>query len=599
MVSGAKDGEPLLGREAELAALTALLDEVAGRGSALLLSGPPGVGKSRLLTETTAAARERGMTVLTATGVESEAQLPFSGLHQLLRPIRRYAGGLMPGQRDALDAAFGVSPDAPPELFAIAMAVLDLLAEAAAEAPLLLVAEDVHWLDRSSAEVLAFVARRLESDPIVFLAALRDGYPSPLAEVGLPERRIGALDPILSERLLDATAPSLPQAERSRILGEAAGNPLALLELPLALASPGGSLPQPALLPLTTRLERAFAARAADQPEETRLLLLVAALNDDEDLDEVLRAGSILAGRKLEHDRFEPAAAAAIVELDLRTVRFRHPLIRSAVNQSASVSERLRAHEALADVLGDRPDRRVWHRAAMISGEHEDVAGELEEAAERARRRGAIGVAITALRRAGELSGPTTGGRRMLAAASLAFELGRPDLVMPLLREVERFELGPLEETRIVWLEEMVTTLPLGDAARFGELIAAAERAGEAGDQELRIDLLWLVASRSWWVDPGPEARQLLIDASARLGDADASDPRIFSIYAYADPFGTRRRSWRDCARRPGNVATPRWPDTSGRRRWSSAPSTSASTSSPPPSTVSATKAGLATCRGC
>ena len=538
MVSGAKDGEPLLGREAELAALTALLDEVAGRGSALLISGPPGVGKSRLLTESTGAARGRGMTVLTATGVEAEAQLPFSGLHQLLRPIRRHAGGLLPGQKDALNAAFGASPDAPPELFTIAMAVLDLLAEAAAEAPLLLVVEDVHWLDRSSAEVLAFVARRLESDPIVLLAALRDGYPSPLAQVGLAEIRIGALDSALSEQLLDGGAPGLPQAERARILDEAAGNPLALLELPLAGETRLRSMPQPGLQPLTARLERAFAARVVDQPDDTRLLLLVAALNEGDDLGEVLAAGSIVAGRSLGHDLLEPAAAATIIEFDLRSVRFHHPLIRSAVNQSASVAERLRVHQALAEVLAEEPDRRVWHRAAMLSGEHEDVAGELEDAAERARRRGAIGVAINALRRAGELSKRTTGGRRLLAAAGLAFELGRPDLVVPLLQEVESFEVGPLESARITWLEEMVTTLPLGDPARFAELIAAAERAGAAGDQELRIDLLWLVASRSWWVDPGPDARRLLIDASDRLGDADSSDPRVFSIYAYADPFG-------------------------------------------------------------
>jgi DNA-binding CsgD family transcriptional regulator len=530
MLSGSKQGELLLGREAEIETITMLLDQIEDHGSALLITGPPGVGKSRLLAESVAAAGERGMTILGATGVESEAQLPFSGLHQLLRPIRRLAGGLRQGQQDALDAAFGVSAEGPPELFVIAMAVLDLLSEAAAEAPLLLIVEDVHWLDRSSAEVLAFVGRRLESDRVVFLAALREGYPSPLEDAGLPESRIGALDPPHSEQLLDASGPGLPQAERDRILNEAAGNPLALIELPLAGDTRLTSLPQPGLQPLTARLERAFAARVADQPENTRLLLLVAALNDGDDLGEVLAAGSILAGRALEHDQLEPAAAAAIIEFDLRAIHFRHPLIRSAVNQSAGVSERVRVHQALAEVLVDDPDRRVWHRAAMISGAHADIAAELEEAAERARRRGAIGVAITALRRAGELSEPAAGGKRLLAAAGLSFELGRPDLVVPLLHQAET--------ARITWLEEMVTTLPLGDPARFAELIAAAEGAGDAGDQELRIDLLWLVASRSWWVDPGPEARRLLIEASDRLGDAEADDPRVFSIHAYADPFG-------------------------------------------------------------
>jgi DNA-binding CsgD family transcriptional regulator len=202
------------------------------------------------------------------------------------------------------------------------------------------------------------------------------------------------------------------------------------------------------------------------------------------------------------------------------------------------VSQRLRAHEALAATLEAEPDRRVWHRAALISGEHEDVASELEEAAGRARRRGAIRVAVTALRRAGELSGPVSGGRRMLGAAELAFELGRPDVVAPLLRDVERLGLGPLERARITWIEEMVTTRPLGDVARFTELTAVAEEAGQAGDHELHVDLLWLVASRSWWVDPGPAARQVLIDAAHRLGGADVADPRVLAIHAYADPFG-------------------------------------------------------------
>ena len=181
---------------------------------------------------------------------------------------------------------------------------------------------------------------------------------------------------------------------------------MALIELPAIAARLERPMPEPELLPLTERLEHAFAARVADQSEATRLLLLVAALNDSDNVDEVLRAGSIIAGETLDFDLLEPAASATIIDLDLQTIRFRHPLIRSAVNQSASVSQRLAAHEALASILEDQPDRRIWHRAALMSGEHEDIASELEEAAGRARQRGAIGVAVTALRRAGELSGP-------------------------------------------------------------------------------------------------------------------------------------------------------------------------------------------------
>jgi len=533
-----RDRAPLLGREGEVAALTGLLDDVDQAGAALVLRGAPGIGKSRVLGEATAVARDRGITVLSATGVQSEARLAFSGLHQLLRPVKDRAADLIAAQREALDAAFGRTDGPAPAHFRIAMAALDLLSDVASDTPLLLIAEDAQWLDRPTADVLAFIARRLDSDPIVLLAAVRDGYPSVLADAGLPERRLGALDPTMATKLLDATAQGLRMADRNRVLYEAAGNPLALIELPVTTARLGHGAPEPELLPLTARLERAFADRVADLPGETRLLLVVAALNDSDDVGEVLRAGSVVAGAELELDLLEPAASAAIVDLDLQTIRFRHPLIRSAVNQGASVSQRLRANGALAATLEAEPDRRVWHRAALISGEHEDVALELEAAAGRARQRGAIGVAVTALRRAGELSGPASGGRRVLGAAELAFELGQPDVVASLLRDVERLDLGPLERARITWIEEMVATRPLGDVARFTELTAVAEQAGQAGDHELHVDLLWLVASRSWWVDPGPAARRVLIDAAHRLGGADAADPRVFAIHAYADPFG-------------------------------------------------------------
>ncbi len=537
MLGASPDRSPLVGREAELDALTGLLDGVDQTGAALLLRGDPGIGKSRLLVEVASSARERGFSVLSATGVQSEARLAFSGLHQLVRPIKARATDLIPAHREALDSAFGLTGDPPPDRFRIAMATLDLLSDVADETPLLLIAEDAHWLDRGTADVLAFVARRLESDPVVLLAAVREGYPSLLEDAGLPERRLAALDPPVAEELLDATADQLRLAERTWILREAAGNPLALIELP-ATAGLARGLREPELLPLTERLERAFAARVADQSEKTRWLLLVAALNDSDSVHEVLRAGSTIAGQELDLDLLEPAVSGAIIDLDLQTIRFRHPLIRSAVNQSASVSERLRAHEALAETLADQPDRRVWHRAALLSGEHEDVALELEEAAGRARQRGAVRLAVTALRRAGELSAPESGGRRLLAAAALAVELGRPEVVAPILCRVEPIDLGRLDQARITWIEEIAHTRPLGDASRFRDLIALAQQAGEAGDHDLRVDLLWLVASRAWWVDPGPEARQILVEAAQPLGGADAPDPRVFAIHAYVDPYG-------------------------------------------------------------
>src|SRR6201999_3738442 len=177
MLSTTRDGAaPLLGRAEEQGLLASLLDEVATRGQALVLRGEPGIGKSRLLSEAARQARERGMTVLAAAGVQAETKLPSAGLHQLLRPVRERAVALPAIQRKALDAAFGLSNDVAPEPYRIAMAALDLISEVATDGPLLLVVEDAHWLDRSSADVLAFVARRIESDPVLLLAAARDGY---------------------------------------------------------------------------------------------------------------------------------------------------------------------------------------------------------------------------------------------------------------------------------------------------------------------------------------------------------------------------------------------------------------------------------------
>jgi DNA-binding CsgD family transcriptional regulator len=279
----------------------------------------------------------------------------------------------------------------------------------------------------------------------------------------------------------------------------------------------------------------------SDLPDATRLVLLVAALSDEDAIGEILQAASTVAGTTLDFDATEPAADAGIVDASLQTLRFRHPLIRSAVAQSAGLADRRRVHEALADVSEDQ-DRRAWHRAALLSGEHEDIASELEAAGARAQQRGAGAVAVTAIRRAAQLGEPASRSRRLLAAAGLAVELGRRDVVMPLLREINQLDLGDLDRARVSWIEETVLTRPLGDVERFKSLIAAAERAGASGDRDLHVDLLWLVASHAWWVDPGPEVRQLLIGAAGRLGGADADDPRVFAVHAYADPLGHAAR---------------------------------------------------------
>jgi DNA-binding CsgD family transcriptional regulator len=551
--SAREEVAPLVGRAEEQTLLTSLLDGVGDRGQALVLRGEPGIGKSRLLSVAEQAARDRGLTVLTAAGVQSEAHLPFAGLHQLLRPVRERAADLPPVQQAALDAAFGLTREEAPERYRIAMASLDLVSDVAADAPLLLVVEDAHWLDPPTADVLAFVARRIESDPVVLLAATRDGYPSALTDAGLPEYRLAGLDEATAEALLDAAAPDLPLTARSRVLREAAGNPLALLELP---AVAGRSEDEPGRLPLTERLERAFAARVSELPEATRLVLLVAALSDEDAASEILEAAAVVGGTPLDLDAAEPAVEAALIDLDVNSIRFRHPLVRSAVRQSAGVQQRRRAHEALAATLDADPDRRVWHRAALLSGTHEELASDLEAAGARARSRGAIDVAVTALQRAVELSDPGHRARRMFATAELAYERGRPDIAGPMLREMEHMELEPLEVARARYLSELMDARALADHSRVAGLIAAAERAGAAGDRELHLNLLWIAASRTWWSNPSADVRQLIVDAAHRAGPPTAAEPQLVSIHAYADPHANASKVT-ECLREAAAGAVP------------------------------------------
>jgi len=530
---------PLVGRERELGVLDDLVDRVGERGGALVVRGEAGVGKSALLAAASTRSRKRGIVVLTTVGVQSEAQLPFAGLHQLLRPIIAGAEGLPARQRVALLAAFGMADAAAPDLFLIALAALELLADTAARSPLLLIVEDAQWLDRPSGDVLAFVARRLESEPIVLLTAVREGYASALGEAGLPELRLEGLEEAAAGALLAGHAPALAGRVRERLLAEAAGNPLALMELPVALRSDqlgGGALPE--WLPLTARLERAFAARVSELPAMTRRLLLVAAVDHDGALAEVLAAAAILdrADVAMEVEALAWAVRARLVEVDELGLRFCHPLVRSAVHQAATFPERHAAHAALAQVLAGQPDRRAWHRAASSVGPDEAVAAELEEVAARAQRRGALGVVAAALERAARLSDDPTGqGNRLLRAAELAFELGRRDLVVGLLHEAEPLQLAAVERGRMLWIREMIDPSSLGDAASVRSVVEAAAGVGADGDEGLALNLLWLVAQRCFWADPGKEARECVIATAERM-HVDEGDLRLLAILAYAAP---------------------------------------------------------------
>lgn len=529
----------LFGRADELAIVEALLERVPREGGALLVRGGPGIGKSELLTAAGAAARERGMGVLSGTGVQSEADLAFAGLHQLLMPIVERVDRLRAPQRDAISAAFGMADGRVPDLFVVALAALNLLAEAADRTPLLLLLDDAHWLDPPSAQALGFIARRIESEPIAVLVALRDGHAGPLDLTGLPELSLDALDAQAATALLDARAPALPGELRERVIATAAGNPLALVELPRALASEHVAERASPMVPLslTARLERAFARQEAELPAATRALLLVAAADDENALRELLAAATIVLGKEVTATAIAPAAAAALAERGDGGLRFRHPLVRSAIYQAAEAAERRAAHAALAEVIADEPDRRAWHRAAASSGPSEVVAFELDELADRALRRGAGAVALAALDRAATLSSDAERRcERLLRAAELAFELGRIDLVQRRVEEAEQLEPARRRRARIASIRECFTDGVPGDAARVLALVGAARDSAASGDTDLALRLLQGAALRCWWADPGEEACGAVVEAAEAL-DVAASDPRLVAVLAVAGPI--------------------------------------------------------------
>ena len=515
------------------------LDGVSDRGGALILHGGAGVGKSAMLAVATELAVERGMLVLNAAGVRSEMNLPFAALHQLLRPLLGHAEDLPPSQRAAIMAAFAMSDDAVPDLFLIALAALGLLSEATSRSPVVLIADDAQWLDRSSVEVLMFVARRVQWDPIIVIASVLEGTADSLITAGLPVLRLGGLADREAQDLLDAHFPDLAPVVRERLLAEAQGNPLALLELPAALSSSAraGEAMLPPHLPLTVRLKHAFAARMAPLPEATRTLLQVAAADDGGELAEIMTAAGILTGVPVAAENLDPAVSAGLITVDGPAVRFHHPLVRLAVYQAAPISQRHAAHAALAEVLAWDPDRRAWHRAAAVVGRDTEVTAELEQAAGRARHRGDLLTAIAGYQRASELTGqPGQRGVLLLQAAEVASELGRSELVQRLLREADRLPLGPEERARSLWLGDPYRGVSARDPAPVYDLAQAATAMAATGDTGLALDLLATAARRCYAGNLSGEPVAAVLSAADQV-TIPGDDPRILNIQALAAPL--------------------------------------------------------------
>jgi DNA-binding CsgD family transcriptional regulator len=547
----------LHGRAAERRAIGALLDDARiSRGGALVLRGMPGVGKSALLADATARAGD--LQVLRARGVESESPLAFAALHRLLRPVLGHLDRLPAPQARALLAAFGEDETAEADRFHVFLAALSLLAEAAADAPVLALVDDAHWLDDASAAALTFVARRIQDEPVALLFAAREGeFDVP----DLPELHLGGLDRDAAAQLLaERLGAPVPAEVGAALVGRTGGNPLALLELPETVgpAALTGTVPLPARLPVTEGVERAFLDRARCLPPPAQTVLLVAAADDSGQVAVVRRAADALGADEHALDVVE---RSGLVQVRDGRLEMRHPLVRSAVYGAATSRERRRAHAALAAALTDpqEADRHAWHRAAAAAEPDEAVAGELEAAAERARHRGGQEAASAALERAAELT-PEPGDRRAqrrYGAALAAWLAGQPvraraladvalaDADEPRLRaDVARLRARVEWNTGSVALGHRMLLRAARDVAphdrdRAREMaVIGAALASVGGDSGIDVDPAALVPPATG-DDPRPVrcADALLrgLDALARRGCASAT-PLLRQALALAEP---------------------------------------------------------------
>ena len=483
---------PLHGRRNELDRIDQLLDGARASGSGVLvLHGPAGIGKSALLD----AARERArdLQVLACRGTQSEARLPFAALHQLVRPVLDHIDALPPIQASALRAALGLEPPRQPEPFLVALAVLGLLAQAATRRPLLCIVDDTHWLDEATADIVVFVARRLDAEPIAMLLARRDGERACPALLTMPHLELGGLDPRAALAVLDGRALASEVADW--LVSTTDGNPLALLELAGGLTAGQRAGIEPILGPaaIGTQLERAFLERVERLPSPTQRLLLVAATDESGELTTILDAAARL---DVPADALDAAEDARLVAVRAMQLEFHHPLVRSAIYHAAPLSRRRAAHDALAAVLvGEaRADRRAWHRAAASVEPDAAVVDELEQAARRARARAGYDAASLALERAAALA-PDEGRRaRLLVDASEnAWLPGHASRAVALLRAARSLTTDTAtlaDADRLLGLIELTCGTP-GDAT---QLLSAAADAVQDVDPERALYLLSLAS---------------------------------------------------------------------------------------------------------
>jgi DNA-binding CsgD family transcriptional regulator len=530
------DGESLIGRAAELGRLREVISSIDAGGALVLVTGDAGIGKSALADRAAAMARDEGFLELRCTGIQSEAPSGFSALHELLHPVLDRAASLPPRQRQALLGAFGIEEGPAPERLMIHLAVLGLLEELAADRKVVVVVEDLQWLDRSTADAVAFVARRLAVGRLLLLVTTRTPADEvdALRSVPAVHLHLGPLSGTESARLLDDVAGGRSRSVKERVLREAAGNPLALAELPGVLDDElpgGGSLP--VFVPTTRRLEQAFLTQITELPSASRTLLLLAAADEGVGMDELFAAGQTLGAGPEAFDAVERSGVVAVREA---VVRFRHPTLRSVVYGAASTSERRAAHRALGAVIGDRV-RSVPHRAAAAFEADEGLAADLEAAGEYVGAHGAQPEASALFGRAAALSpDPGHRGRRLAAAAEAARRAG---LTREAVRAVE--QALPLTDDAGVNVQlastEIVSTLMAGLPLRSDATLPRLLGHLGSGHAEERVALLWAGAVQLAVRPQQPGSPQVLIEELESI-DLPQSNPLQQIALALLDPRG-------------------------------------------------------------
>lgn len=513
----------LHGRDDERARLASLVDTVgAGRAGVLVLEGDPGVGKSALLDDLVSTLTDAGapVRVLSTTGVAAEAPLPFAALLRLLRPVLDW-DRLPAPQARALRVAFGVEDGSatPVQPFLVGLATLSVLTGAAEDAPVVCIVDDAHWLDTASADALLFTARQLQADPVALVFATRPD--SGFDPEGLPLLHLDGLGAEAARRLLaDHTTHPTPPDVTERLLAETGGNPLALIELPTRLSDDqlGGTGALPPRLPLTARVERAFLDRVRRAGEDVQTLLLVLAADDTGRAAVVRRAAEQLGAGA---PAWVEAERSGLVVVAGDAVRVRHPLVRSAVHQSATSLERRGAHAALAEALGDDPDRRTWHRAMATDAPDPGVADAVHAVAERTERRGAHPAAADAFERAADLT--PTGPRRaerLYAAARNAWSAGDTTRSAALCAAARALADDPVLRADVDRLRGRIE-VNVGSAVDAHRIFALAAERVAAHDPVRALELAVAVeVARSHGIDSGARIPEHLVPVDAAPGDS-------------------------------------------------------------------------------